>query len=221
MQILSVAITRLIHASPCIYRILYFCRIFFFFCTRQRHLPSRCSGNNASGKRNAREGETYRVNCERSKITQTRSDQPYRTSATLTLRYGTFLRRERIYKRERFSLSLLLPLLPSPSLFIVSSGFLIGKIKLSSSLYHPYLNTNYTLKRVTVTRAITHRAERTRYGDGGGASDIARGEKGRIVKKRRMRILEGRLIVGVIGNCILPRIKLQDGGRERRPIAWH
>lgn len=35
-----------------------------------------------------------------------------------------------------------------------------------------------------------------------------------IVKERRMRILEGRLIVGVIGNCILPRIKLQDGGRE-------
>lgn len=52
-------------------------------------------------KRNAREGETCRVNCQRSKITQTRSDQPYRTSATLTLRYGTFLRGERIYKRER------------------------------------------------------------------------------------------------------------------------
>jgi len=52
-------------------------------------------------KRNAQEGETYRVNCERSKITQTRSDQPYRTSATLMFRYGTFLRRERIYKRKR------------------------------------------------------------------------------------------------------------------------
>lgn len=35
------------------------------------------------------------------------------------------------------------------------------------------------------------------------------------MKERRMRILEGRFIVGVIGNCILPRIKLQDGERER------
>lgn len=70
-------------------------------------------------------------NCERSKITQTRSDQPYRTSATLTLRYGTFLRGERIYKRERFSISVFLA---------ANSGVLIAKIMLSSSLYHLYSN---------------------------------------------------------------------------------
>jgi len=73
---------------------------YFALYIRQRHLPSRYSENNA------REGETYRVNCERSEITQTRFDQPYRTSATLMLRYGTFLRGECIYKRKRFSLSL-------------------------------------------------------------------------------------------------------------------
>lgn len=31
-----------------------------------------------------------------------------------------------------------------------------------------------------------------------------------------MRILEGRLIVGVIGNCILPRIKLHDAAANER-----
>lgn len=109
-------------------------RIFFSVHSATSSSFASCSGNNASGKRNAREGETYRVNCERSKITQTRSDQPYRTSATLTLRYGTFLHGERIYKRERFSLSL------SLSYSVVNSSVLIAKIKLSSSLYHLYPN---------------------------------------------------------------------------------
>lgn len=63
--------------------------------------------NNTSLKHNTSEGATFRVSCKRSRIMQTRSDQPHLTiRATLTLRYGTFLCRARIYKRERFSISL-------------------------------------------------------------------------------------------------------------------